>query len=65
MYTMFFFNKDLDGSSPYDGSPGMILDSIPVGITVLLYLLGTIGLVFAVVAFVFNIIFRNRKYSPV
>ena len=49
------------GAIPYDGSPQIVVDGIHVAITAVFSVLGIIGLIMAVVALVFNLLFRNKR----
>ena len=56
-------NTDQNGLPPYDGSPVEVIDPTPIGLTVVLYLLGTVGIAAAVAALVFNITYRKKRFD--
>ena len=49
------------GAIPYDGSPQDVVDGIHVAIMAVFFVLGFIGLVLAVMALVFNLLFRKKR----
>ena len=49
------------GGVPYDGSPVHVLVTVSLPLTVVYYLIATVGVVLAVACCVFNFTFRKRK----
>ena len=46
---------------PYDGVPINQIVSIHVAVSVIFFVLATVGIAFAVFCIIFNFIFRNKK----
>ena len=64
--TLFWIKSEctlnsLDGVVPYDGSCQDVLDYTHLAITIILSVLGIFGLVFVLVALIFNISFRKKR----
>ena len=49
------------GAIPYDGSPQDVVDETHVAITAVFSVLGIVGLVLAVMALIFNLLFRKKR----
>jgi len=50
------------GGVPSDGSPIVVKNFPLLPLTIICYIYATVGIVFAIICLVFNIIFRNAKY---
>ena len=55
-------NINSDGA-PYDGSPVHVLVTVSLPLTVVYYLMATVGIVLAVACCVFNFTFRKTRYG--
>ena len=54
---------DFTGGIPPDGSPIHITRTYKPGVTVVFYVLALCGVIFSIVCFAFNLIFREKKYN--
>uniref|UniRef100_A0A1X7UIU2 G-protein coupled receptors family 3 profile domain-containing protein n=1 Tax=Amphimedon queenslandica TaxID=400682 RepID=A0A1X7UIU2_AMPQE len=52
-----------DGIPPYDGIPERGLDQNSIALIVIYDILAGFGIIFAAVCFIFNVVFRNKKYA--
>lgn len=50
------------GGSPSDGSPTEITRTFHIGLIVVFDVLATLGIIFAIICFLFNLIYREKKY---
>ncbi len=50
------------GLTPYDGTPLKKIHHHPIQLITVYYILATAGLVFVAVCFLFNVIFRKKRY---
>ena len=48
---------------PYDGVPRTVIDNVATPLVVVVFLLATAGIVFAVGCLIFNFTFRETKYT--
>ena len=56
-----FFSNAILGLITPDGVPIMMTNGVHIVLVVLFELLGVAGIVFTIICFVFNIVFRERK----
>lgn len=49
------------GGPPPDGTPINVIHTFNIGLVATFYTLASLGIVFAIACFIFNIIFRSRK----
>ena len=47
---------------PYDGMPMEQIDTVPISLVVIIFLLAAAGITFTVICLVFNFVFSNKRY---
>ena len=53
---------DQDGMPPYDGFPVIGIATNSIALVVIYDIIAGIGIIFAIVCFTFNVIFRKKRY---
>lgn len=61
LFCFFHSHYHLDDLVPYDGVPDDEIVTVHIALTVVIVLLATAGVVFAIVCICFNFIFRKRR----
>ena len=51
----------IGGEPPYDGYPERKIDQTHIALVIVYNVAAVVGLVFVIVCFVFNVVFRKRK----
>ena len=57
----FILSVLIGGEPPYDGYPERKIDQTHIALVIVYNVAAVVGLVFVIVCFVFNVVFRKRK----
>ena len=57
------YTMTADKLLPYDGVPRTVIDNVATPLVVVVFLLATAGIIFAVGCLIFNFTFRETKYT--
>ena len=52
----------IDELVPYDGVPMEQIDTVPISLVVIVFLLVAAGITFTIVCLIFNFVFSNKRY---
>ena len=52
----------IDELVPYDGVPMKKIDTVPISLVVIIFLLAAAGIVFTIICLIFNFVFSNKRY---
>ena len=51
-----------DGLIPYDGMPVVQIDTVPIPLVVIIFLLAAAGIIFTIICLIFNIVFSKKRH---